>query len=79
MRLGAYPCEVKKKTKAYDAYRQVLIKNATGTAGSSTMLISINSNKAGMIPSGINPESNLVEIIELKDTNGLSACNFTRN
>lgn len=66
MRLGAYPCEVKKKTKAYDAYRQVLMEERHRHRWEFNNAYLDQFEQAGMIPSGINPESNLVEIIELK-------------
>ncbi len=67
MRLGAYPCEVKKGTKAFKAYGQKLIMERHRHR------YEVNNNyrdlieKKGLIISGINPEKNLVEIIELKN------------
>ncbi len=65
MRLGAYQCRVKPGTKAYEAYQQseVLERHRHRYELNNQYLHLLE--EAGMIASGINPESNLVEIIEL--------------
>ena len=67
MRLGAYPCELKKKSKAYNAYGQVAISERHRHRWEFNNAYLAPFEKAGMIPTGINPDSNLVEIMELKD------------
>ena len=67
MRLGAYPCELKKKTHAYSAYQQAQISERHRHRWEFNNDYLARFEQAGMVPSGINPESNLVEIMELKD------------
>ena len=67
MRLGAYPCRLIKNTKAYQAYGQENISERHRHRFEfNNDYRSILENK-GLIISGINPERDLVEIIELKD------------
>lgn len=67
MRLGAYKCELKRKSKAHKIYGALKIQERHRHR------YEFNNNylevmeKAGMIASGINPESGLVEIVEMKD------------
>jgi len=67
MRLGAYPCKLIKGTRAYKAYGSENISERHRHR------FEFNNNyreilsKKGLIISGINPERDLVEIIELKD------------
>jgi CTP synthase len=67
MRLGAYPCELKKKTRAWAAYHHAQISERHRHRWEFNNDYLDQFEKAGMVPSGINPESNLVEIMELKD------------
>lgn len=67
MRLGAYPCELKKKTQAYTAYQSTQISERHRHRWEFNNAYLEQFEKAGMSPSGINPDSNLVEIMELKD------------
>ncbi len=67
MRLGAYNCELKSGTKAYAAYRKKNISERHRHRYEFNNKYLKQFEKAGMIMSGINPESKLVEIIELKD------------
>ncbi len=66
MRLGAYPCELKKKTKAYAAYHNGQNGERPPPGWEYTTAYLEQFEKAGMIAAGINPESNLVEIMELQ-------------
>ncbi|MBH31115.1 MAG: CTP synthetase [Candidatus Marinimicrobia bacterium] len=67
MRLGAYDCEVKARTKTYRAYRRKKISERHRHRYEVNNRFRNRLEKNGMIFSGINPELNLVEIIELKD------------
>ncbi|MEI6412547.1 MAG: CTP synthase [Bacteroidota bacterium] len=67
MRLGAYPCDVKKKTKAYEAYKQTGISERHRHRWEFNNAYLEQFEKAGMIATGFNPDTNLVEIMELKD------------
>ncbi|MBC7614534.1 MAG: CTP synthase [Pedobacter sp.] len=67
MRLGAYPCDIKKGTKAYTAYGKQHITERHRHRYEFNNAYLKQYEDAGMIASGVNPESNLVEIIELKN------------
>jgi CTP synthase len=67
MRLGAYPCELKKKTKSYAAYQHVTISERHRHRWEFNNAYLEVFEKAGMVIAGTNPDTNLVEIIELKD------------
>ncbi|MGF1925300.1 MAG: CTP synthase [Bacteroidia bacterium] len=67
MRLGAYPCDVKKGTKAYAAYGKQHITERHRHRYEFNSAYLQKYEEAGMIASGINPDSKLVEIIELKN------------
>ena len=65
MRLGAYPCKLKKDSKAYKAYgmEEISERHRHRYEFNNTFLKQFED--AGMIATGINPDSNLVEVIEL--------------
>ena len=67
MRLGAYDCRLYKKTKAYDAYRSTNIseRHRHRYEFNNTYLKDFEAN--GMMAVGVNPQQNLVEIVELKN------------
>ena len=67
MRLGAYPCDIKKGTKAFAAYGKQHISERHRHRYEFNNQYLAQYEDAGMIASGINPDSNLVEIIELKN------------
>ncbi|HMQ48294.1 MAG TPA: CTP synthase [Saprospiraceae bacterium] len=67
MRLGAYPCELKRKTKVSQAYSSIKISERHRHRYEFNNHYLEDFEKAGMVFSGINPESKLVEIVELKD------------
>lgn len=67
MRLGAYPCQISKGTKAYQTYGSTKIEERHRHRYEFNSAYLSQFEEKGMIPSGINPETNLVEIMELKD------------
>ncbi len=67
LRLGAYPCSVKKDTLAGSAYGETLIYERHRHRYEFNNDYIEPLEKAGMIFSGINEEADLVEMIELKD------------
>jgi CTP synthase len=67
MRLGSYPCKIEKGTLAYNIYGKSLINERHRHRYEFNNKYLSAFNKAGMIASGINPETGLVEIIELKN------------
>lgn len=66
MRLGAFQCVIEKGTKAYAAYRRTDISERHRHRWEFNNAYLDTFREAGMIPAGINPDSGLVEIIELK-------------
>ena len=67
MRLGAYPCKLQKETIALRAYGvQDISERHRHRYELNNQYRELLENK-GMVMSGINPERDLVEIIELKD------------
>ncbi len=67
MRLGAYPCHLEKGNKVYDIYKKTNISERHRHRYEFNNKYVDEFRKAGMIPVGINPKANLVEIIELSD------------
>jgi CTP synthase len=67
MRLGAYPCEIKKGTKAFSAYGKTHISERHRHRYEFNNQYLPAFEAAGMVPSGINPDTRLVEIVELKN------------
>ncbi len=67
MRLGAYDCELRRKSKAHNVYGHLKISERHRHRYEFNNAYREQIEKAGLIPSGINPASDLVEIVELKD------------
>ncbi len=67
MRLGSYSCTIKKGTKAYSVYGSTKIKERHRHRYEFNNAYLKEFENAGMIASGINPDTNLVEIMEIKD------------
>jgi CTP synthase len=66
MRLGAYPCKLKKGSKIMDIYKTENITERHRHRYEFNNAYLEQYHKAGLIPSGINEKDNLVEIVELK-------------
>lgn len=66
MRLGAYDCELKKESLAYEMYNSKIISERHRHRYEVNNDYLDNFEKYGFIVSGVNPQSNLVEIMELK-------------
>ncbi len=67
MRLGAYECVVKPKSKSYQAYQKRKINERHRHRFEFNNNYLEQFEKAGLIATGINPDSNLVEIVELQN------------
>ncbi|MBE9582900.1 CTP synthase [Mucilaginibacter sp. JRF] len=67
MRLGAYPCDLKKGSRAATIYGKTHISERHRHRYEFNNEYLKKYEEAGMIPSGINPENGLVEIVELKN------------
>ena len=67
MRLGSYACEIKKGSKAAAIYGKTSITERHRHRYEFNNDNMKDYEKAGLTPSGFNPENNLVEIVELKN------------
>ena len=76
MRLGAYPCVLKKGSRVYEIYKK------QGISERHRHRFEVNNEyrdileKHGMVLSGVSPDKNLVEIIELPDKKWFIAGQF---
>jgi CTP synthase len=76
MRLGAYPCKLQRKTKAYEAYKKLEISERHRHRYEFNNQFKETLGKAGLSFSGIFPDSVLVEIIEIPPHPWFLACQF---
>ena len=76
MRLGAYPCILKRKTKAYEAYKKLEISERHRHRYEFNNQFKETLGKAGLNFSGIFPDGGLVEIIEIPSHPWFLACQF---
>jgi CTP synthase len=76
MRLGAYPCKLQRKTKAYEAYKKLEISERHRHRYEFNNQFKETLGKAGLSFSGIFPDSALVEIIEIPSHPWFLACQF---
>jgi len=67
MRLGAYPCKIKKNTLASKVYGKMLIQERHRHRYEFNNKYRRVFEKKGMVFSGVYPKRNLVEIVELKN------------
>ncbi len=65
MRLGAYPCIVEKGTRAYDAYRKMEVSERHRHRYEVNNTYRKELSRAGLVFSGLSPDKDLVEIVEL--------------
>ena len=65
MRLGAYPCKIEKDTLAYQIYGSELISERHRHRWEFNNKYLDAMQAAGLMASGLNPETNLVEIVEI--------------
>ncbi len=76
MRLGAYPCVIKKGTKAKTAYKKEKISERHRHRYEVNNKYREDLEKNGMLISGTSPDGNLVEIIEVEDHPWFVGCQF---
>jgi len=76
MRLGLYDCKLTKDTKAYEAYHQDIIQERHRHRYEVNPKFLNLFNDGNFVISGINPQTNLTEIIELKNHPWFVACQF---
>lgn len=65
MRLGAYPCKLSKPSNAYNAYNSLEISERHRHRYEFNNSYKELFENAGMIATGINPETELIEIVEI--------------
>ena len=65
MRLGAYPCELKPGSHAYDAYGSASIEERHRHRYEFNNAYLDQFESSGMMVTGKNPDSGLVEIVEI--------------
>lgn len=76
MRLGAYPCIVKDDTIAYRAYKTNNISERHRHRYEVNNKYRKRLEKKGLIFSGVSPDENLVEMIEIKEHPWFLGCQF---
>lgn len=67
LRLGSWPCVLKKGTKAYESYGEENIEERHRHRYEFNNDFRTKLEKQGLIVSGESPEGNLMEVVELKD------------
>ena len=67
MRLGAYPCEVKRSTNGWRAYQRARISERHRHRYEFNNDYRQQLEEAGMVISGVSPDGRLVEMVELTD------------
>ena len=67
MRLGAWSCDLKKGSKAYNIYKEETIKERHRHRYEFNGVYREQIEAAGMIATGLNPDTGLVEIIEIPE------------
>jgi CTP synthase len=67
MRLGAYPCKIEKSSNAFNAYQSEDIKERHRHRFEFNNKYLADYEKNGMKATGLNPEKNLVEIVEIEN------------
>jgi CTP synthase len=76
MRLGAYPCRLEKGTFAHQAYGREEISERHRHRYEFNNKYLDQLKKAGLVISGVSPDGELVEIVELKDHPWFLGCQF---
>jgi CTP synthase len=76
MRLGAYPCVLKRTTKAYEAYGKKQIDERHRHRYEVNNAYREQLEQAGLVFSGTSPDETLMEMIELPDHPWFVGCQF---
>jgi CTP synthase len=76
MRLGAYPCILKKKTLAYEAYKKPKISERHRHRFEVNNKFRNQLEECGMVFSGLSPDEKLVEMIEIENHPWFVGCQF---
>lgn len=76
MRLGAYLCEIQKGSRSFQAYQEREIRERHRHRYEYNSNYSEQFNSSGLRSVGINPESSLVEIVEIPEHPWFVGCQF---
>jgi len=76
MRLGAYPCKLEKGTFAHEAYGRDEISERHRHRYEFNNKYLDQLKRSGLVISGLSPDGELVEIVELKDHPWFLGCQF---
>ncbi|MDD4116293.1 MAG: CTP synthase, partial [Massilibacteroides sp.] len=76
MRLGAYDCELKKGSKAYQAYKKTHVQERHRHRFEFNGAYKTQFEEAGMMCTGENPETGLVEVVEIPTLNWFVGVQF---
>jgi CTP synthase len=76
MRLGAYPCVIQNNTKAYEAYKTNYISERHRHRYEVNNKFRRRLTDKGLVLSGLSPDKELVEMIELENHPWFVACQF---
>ena len=76
MRLGAYPCDIKKDSLAYSAYEITSISERHRHRYEFNNAFKEKLEEKGLVISGTSPDGELVEMVEVKDHPWFLGCQF---
>ncbi len=76
MRLGAYPCKIKKDTIAYEAYKEDIVSERHRHRFEFNNDFRKSLEDEGLVISGVSPDNVLVEMVEIKDHPWFLGCQF---
>lgn len=76
LRLGVYECQIEEGSNAYMAYQKTIVLERHRHRYEFNNQYLEQMEKAGMLATGINPHTGLVEIVELKNHPWFLACQF---
>ena len=76
MRLGAYPCVISQPSRAYSAYGRTEISERHRHRWEFNNTYRESLTKAGLVLSGLSPDKELVEIVEIEDHPWFLGCQF---
>jgi CTP synthase len=76
MRLGSYPCKLEQGTRIRKSYNKEMIIERHRHRYEFNNKFKNQMKKHGLVFSGLSPNGNLVEIVELKDHPWFVACQF---
>ncbi len=76
MRLGAYDCQLKPGSKAFEVYGKSLVRERHRHRYEYNSKYLADFEKAGMVATGTNPDTGLVEIMEIPSLKWYVCCQF---